>query len=157
MTATDSTLVDLAQELESFEFWLRLGLQTQYLDINKPQALVHYYPLPAPHGDGVRMAALLVSPAVYQRYFQEKYPDIYPPKSALASVLPSVWQPLQKVFLRHHPHLCTTHVRQTQTVFRVLTRKGGSYFANVMLEPQAWSGTSLQADPHIASIQTSTP
>jgi Putative conjugal transfer nickase/helicase TraI C-term len=155
MTATENTFVDLAQEVESFEFWLKFGLQTQYLSVNKPEALVHYYPLPVPHSDGVRMAALLVSPAVYQRYFQEKYPDKYPPNLALASVPPTAWQPLQKTFLRDHPHLCTTHLRQKQTVFRVVTRKGGSYFANVMLEPQTWSSVPLQADPHIAGIQTS--
>lgn len=137
-------------ELDAFEDWLTLGLSSRQLPYNAAQALIHFHQNTDEKTQTQTTCALLVTPAIYQRFIKELQAELWSKVTNLSEIPKSAWVPLQTAFLKHHAHRMSQSGKIRQTVFRYATKSGGVFSANVLTEPGKIFMPLPEANPFIA-------
>jgi integrating conjugative element relaxase (TIGR03760 family) len=132
------------EQLEAFEDWLRLGINSGHLAYNGAQAMVHFH-----DPDPPKRVALLVTPAIYQRFAKESNPELVSIE-ALADVPKAAWVGIQNVFLKAHAHRSEQQGKIRLTIFRYATKSGGAFQANVLTSPEKIFQPVPEPNPYIS-------
>ena len=137
--------------LEAFEDWLRLGLNSGHLAYNGAQAMVHFHD-PQPNQrdpNPPKRVALLVTPAIYQRFAKESNPELASIE-LLADVPKAAWVGIQNAFLKAHAHRSEQQGKIRMTIFRYATKSGGAFQANVLTSPEKIFQPVPEPNPYIS-------
>jgi hypothetical protein len=131
------------ENLEVFEDWLRIGLKSGHLRYNDGKSALHF------HKEGDTTVALLISPALYQRYIKEKDPEQWSKVDA-AQIPREVWVPLQSSLLKAHAHKMRVDGKIKRTVFKYATKGSGVFQCNVLTDPVSLFQHVPEPNPYIS-------
>lgn len=133
------------EALEAFEDWLRLGLKSGHVRYNDGRAALHFHK----EADDASVMALLITPAIYQRYAKERDPEKWG-HTEVTAIPREAWVPLQSALLKAHEHKSSQEGKIRRTVFKFATKGAGVFQANVLTNPRTLFQEVPEANPYIS-------